>query len=302
MGNAMINSDKDGCGLVGDMFKGLVVGAAAGAGGAWVGGAVAGALKFGGFASGFLSGAAGGGASGFVNSAGNAWTSGADFGQGLKAGLIGGGLGALSGGVIGGIASGISSSLEGYSFWDGSRTDQFVIGSSQYEQIANNYNSSSQANTNDDILKIRMMDEFGISEGCYNIQAITTKTGRGFGMTNSGRYVNLKTNELVGSYVRHFTTGYSDLHVSAYYTLCDAVAFRAISGHELIHAYHYFAIQNVVSKYSEMGAYKYTYDVYMKNGQITSGLFTMYNSMAKGFWGSYPSQYQIPMVLRLFPH
>ena len=112
MGNAMINSDKDGWGLVGDMFKGLLVGAAAGAAGAWAGGVVAGALgtatTFGGaVANGAIIGASGGFAGGFVGGAGNAWINGADFGQGMQAGLTGGGYGALFGGLIGGISGGI---------------------------------------------------------------------------------------------------------------------------------------------------------------------------------------------------
>jgi len=49
MGQAMISSDKTGWGLVGDMFKGALVGGAAGAIGAWAGGVVSSALNFGGF-------------------------------------------------------------------------------------------------------------------------------------------------------------------------------------------------------------------------------------------------------------
>ena len=114
MGQAMISSDKDGLGLVGDMFKGLFVGAAASAAGAWAGGAAVGALfsqpasTFGGFVvQGAVGGFAGGALGGFVGGAGNAWMGGASFGQGLQYGLIGGGYGALGGALIGGISGGI---------------------------------------------------------------------------------------------------------------------------------------------------------------------------------------------------
>lgn len=103
MGNAMISSDKSGWGLVGDMAKGLFVGAAGGAAGAWAGGAIAGSITAGGFIEGSLSGIAGGFSGGFIGSSGDAWLSGAGFGAGLKAGLIGGGISAGIGGLIGGL-------------------------------------------------------------------------------------------------------------------------------------------------------------------------------------------------------
>lgn len=103
MGNAMISSDKSGWGLVGDMAKGLFVGAAGGAAGAWADGAIAGSITAGGFIEGSLSGIAGGFSGGFIGSSGDAWLSGAGFGAGLKAGLIGGGISAGIGGLIGGL-------------------------------------------------------------------------------------------------------------------------------------------------------------------------------------------------------
>ncbi len=115
----MINSDKDGWGLVGDMFKGLVVGAAAGAAGAWAGGAISGALNFGGFAGGALSGGAGGAAGGFVGGAGNAWANGASLNEGLKAGIINGGIGAATGALFGGIIAGIDAVKSDTRFWNG---------------------------------------------------------------------------------------------------------------------------------------------------------------------------------------
>jgi len=96
MGQAMISSDKDGLGLVGDMFKGLFVGAAASAAGAWAGGAAVGALfsqpasTFGGFVvQGAVGGFAGGALGGFVGGAGGAWMNGAGLEQGLEFGIKG---------------------------------------------------------------------------------------------------------------------------------------------------------------------------------------------------------------------
>jgi len=117
-------------------------------------------------------------------------------------------------------------------------------------------------------------------------------------MTNSGRYVNFKSGDMVGGYVKHFSAGYSDFHISPHYSNGDVIAFRAVAGHELIHAYHYYALPNVSSVYTERVAYKYTHDVYMNNGRFTSALSTMKAAMfnsSGSFWGPYPTQYQIPL-------
>jgi len=119
MGQAMISSDKQGWGMVGDMAKGLFVGAAAGAAGAWTGGAVAGAIGTGGFLGGAASGFVGGFSGGFVGGAGGAWMNGADFGQGLSAGLNGGITSGLISGGIGGLVGGFSSMSKHGNFWDG---------------------------------------------------------------------------------------------------------------------------------------------------------------------------------------
>ncbi len=123
-------------------------------------------------------------------------------------------------------------------------------------------------------------------------------------MDNSGIYVNLKSRNMVGGYVRNFSTGYSDVHISPFYSNGDAVAFRAIAGHELIHAYYYYALPNVKTIYTERVAYKYTHDVYMSEGRFSAALSTMKTAMwnsSGSFWGgAYPSQYQIPSPYRFY--
>ena len=283
------------------VFSGAFGGAAGGLAATAVGNAIG--SSFGGFLGGALQGAAGGAAGGFVGGSLNAWMSGASFGDGLLAGLKGAGMGALAGGVIGGVARGIYDHRNGYSFVDGSKVDEFVVGSGQYEELANGYNSSTQADINDEVLNMRMQHEFGVKKGDFNIQDITTRTGKGYGMSTSGDYVNLKTGNVVGGYVKNYSTGYSDFHISLRYTNADALSFRAVAGHELIHIYHYYALPSVNSVYSERVAYKYTHDVYMGGGRITSALSTMNTAMfysGGSFWGSYPVQYQIPSPYKFY--
>jgi RHS repeat-associated protein len=287
----------------GDFFSALGIGALAGAAGGVAGQAVAGAISFGGFAGGALTGGAGGAAGGFVGGAGNAWMNGANFGSGISAGLIGGGIGALTGGLTGGLIKGISDYRNGYSFWNGSKVDELVIGSAQYELNANGYNSSSEANTWDEYLKLRMYDEFGFSEGDFNVSDITTRTTKGFGMTTDGNYIDIGSKSIVGGYRYSTTTGYQEIHISPYYTKSDVVNFRAVAGHEIIHAFHHYTLPSFSSVFSERVAYKYTHDVYMNNGNFSSAFSTMKTAMFNSggsFWGSYPAQYQIPSPFRFY--
>jgi RHS repeat-associated protein len=284
---------------LGDAFTAFGIGALGGLAGAGVGQAVAGALHIGGFAAGALTGGAGGAAGGFVGGAGNAWFNGASFGSGLTAGLKAGAIGAIGGALVGGLARGITDASKGFNFWDGTRVDEFSLNSINYEKLANNYNSSEYANNNDEILKFKIEKDFGIKEGDFKIENITTKTGKGYGMNTRGEYVSLDTKDLVGGYVRSSSSGFSKMHISPRFANGDIVDFRAVVGHEIIHAYHRSFLPGVERIFTERVAYKYTYDVYMNNNRISSALSTMQTAILNKsgcFWGSYPVQYQIPKV------
>ena len=145
-------------GGVGDFFKAAGIGALSGAAGAGASQLVSGAVIWGGFGGGALIGSAGGAASGFVGGAGNAWMGGASFGQGVKTGLINGGIGAITGALAGGLFRGFSDYKNGYNFWNGSIVEELSgeqITSSV--RVAEGYNSSLSAETNDEILRDRYM-------------------------------------------------------------------------------------------------------------------------------------------------
>ncbi len=297
MGQAMISSDKTGWGLVGDMFKGALVGGAAGALGAWAGGVVSGALNFGGFFGGAISGGAGGGLGGFVGGAGNAWLlQGANFGQGIQAGLIGGGIGLASGALLGGITRGISDYKNGYDFWNGSKIQTFGFGNQNTKDIISNYDVSNSAKSNDLYLKNRMDEMFGISEGDLGIKKITTMGNDLYGVNSDGFYVDNKTNELVGGFADLRSNGKSFLHVSPHYSLTpDNVMFRVVAGHELVHVYHNYTLLHVNSVFTERVAYKYSSDVLIANGRIADYMnaMTIGSSYFKNI-GFFPPQYKIP--------
>ena len=298
MGSAMVSSEKSGWGLAGDMFKGLFVGAASGAAGAWAGGAVAGSLTAGGFISGGLTGMASGFSGGFVGCSGNAWLSGAGFGGGLKAGLIGGGLAGAFSGFTGGLIRGFTDMANGYNFWNGSKTSEFVIGVN-HAKIAENYNSSLAAEFNDENLNTRILEEFDIQKGDMGIEKITTKTGRKYGMITDETYVNKKTGANVAGYLDRFSGGKSELHISPKFAGGNIVDFRAVVGHELIHAYHHnILMENCLSKFTESVAYRYSAGVYFSAGRIQDAIGQVRTALKLNFWQSYPSSYSLPKMMK----
>lgn len=229
--------------------------------------------------------------------------SGAGFGAGLKAGLIGGGLAAAFGGVSGGLIRGFTDMAKGYSFWDGSKTSNFVIGSveqqSGYKVNAKNYNNSgTYVESNEVELKARMLEEFGVSEGDIGIERITTKAGNGLGMTSDGIYVDNKGNT-IGGITKRFSTGKTLIRISPKYAVNNMLDFQAIAGHELIHAYHYYAFGNTFnSSFSESVAYRYSVGTYV-GGRNMGAAFSMYKTAIRlNSWGYYPDSYTIPKSLR----
>jgi RHS repeat-associated protein len=288
----------------GKFWSSAGIGALAGAAGAGVGQAAAGTLGFGGFYGGCIIGGSGGAAGGAILGSGNAWANGANFGDGLLSGFKGSLTGSFTGAFFwGGVTRGLSDLIKGYSFWDGIKTDPIYTGLSPNEQLANNYNNSTLAETNDDVLKLKMSKDFNVEEGDYAIRKITTQTSRGFGMTTRGNYVEIRTGSGVGGYCRSSTAGWSEIHISPYNTcLADNVTFRATAGHELIHSYHYFILHNVSEIFTERVAYKYTYDVYMNNGYYGAALKTFQIASNNLFWGYSTPQYTLPFeVLRYLP-
>jgi hypothetical protein len=208
-------------------------------------------------------------------------------------------------GLIKGFAGGIDAVRHGGDFWTGiNSTYEFDEGLGKYEIIAKDYNTSSEAELYDELLKIRMQEEFSVTEGNFKIQKITTKTGIEFGMTNTGKYINLKTGRMVGGYIKYVKSfGHSEFHLSPYYSIGDIVNFRAIAGHELIHAYHYSALPIVRGEFTERVAYRFTYNTYISAGQFDKAFSVMHSAISNPsglFWGSYPIQYQIPSPFKFY--
>ena len=175
---------------IGDAFKAFGVGALAGLAGAGAGAGVTGVIKIGGFAAGAAIGGAAGAAGGLVGGSGNAWINGASFGEGLVAGLKSAGIGAVSGAVLGGVVRGITDANKGFDFWDGSKIDEITTGQVNLDAQTIRYNNSNIAKENDIRLKENIESDFGVKEGDYNINKITTKTSKNYKITSHGYYLN----------------------------------------------------------------------------------------------------------------
>ncbi|NEN25325.1 hypothetical protein G3O08_17650, partial [Cryomorpha ignava] len=291
------NAGLTGSNLLEYTLGSAVIGGFSGGVGTSVGAGVSASLSIGGFAGGAIAGAAGGAAGGFVGGFLGTTFNNSTFGtnhNALNGGLKGAAIGGLAGGIGGGLTRGITDMRNGYSFWDGSTVDEVIIQGGNPEALAARYNSSSIADINDEYLKIRIQDDYRITEGDFGIKNITTKTGRGYGLDQSGTYVDLKSGNSVGGYVRRFSTGTSNLHVSPKYTTAANVSFRSVAGHELIHAYHHYTIPSFSRIFSERVAYKYTYDTFMGAGQFNNAMKVYNTANTHGFWGAYPPHYQIP--------
>ena len=76
----------------------------------------------------------------------------------------------------------------------------------------------------------------------------------------------------------------------------NSLLFREVCGHELIHSYHVYKLGLSFKRtYSEMVAYQYSINLYIRNGYTIYAHFTLMRLAAKfGFLGNYPNSYALP--------
>lgn len=144
---------------------------------------------------------------------------------------------------------------------------------------------------------------YGVSEGDFGIEKITTMGNDRFSVNTDGLFVKNSTNEIAGGFADLVSNGKTKFHVSAYYTLTpDDVMFRVVAGHELVHAYHNFVLPKVDGIMTERVAYQYSSDVWVANGRLIDyGNAMRWGSTYMQYRGSYPPQYNIPRsIFRFF--
>jgi hypothetical protein len=272
------------------------IGALAGAAGAGAGAGISSVMSIGGFGGGFISGVTGGLAGAFVTGAGNAWTQGASFGQGFLAGIGSGVKGGVIGGAIGGITGGLKAKMAGADFWDGYFESKLTAGTTakptvQQKLMATEYNKHSAG---DDFTFRDKADRFfNFREGDLGFHS-STNVPEGWGLHFEGKYIDPKGGIALG-----VIRGYLDkpwtysMHISPYVVGSDDVFFRAIVGHELIHAYHYSIFgTDYVSLYSEASAYRYSYETFSNAGRASD----FYKGNEWYLKVSYPPSYGWPFL------
>ena len=284
----------------GDFLFSAGIGGLAGMAGAAAGSAAASAVGIGGFLGGAASGAASGAVAGSITSFGNTFMSSHNLGTSIGYGVLGGIMGALSGGLMGGLSRGILDARHGYDFLDGSFYEEFEIGDvgdkGNYKKHAAVYDNSHLADSNDKYLKERIYNTYGVKEGDFNINVITTRA-KHYGLTDLGWYINTRKGYIVAGYVYNNTAIMGvEYHISPYVTSSSDIIFQAYAGHELIHAYHRYILGlSYQNFFSEIVAYKYSYSIFMGANMFEDANRTFIIATSTNQWGYYyPLSYKIP--------
>ncbi len=293
--NTVIQGYMGNINSAGDFALAFGIGAASGAVGAWAGGAAFSAAAVGGFQGGFAAGMAGGAAGGFIGGAGNSWMNGASFGDGLLAGCNGAIVGAMVGGVTGGLSRGIVDCHKGYNFLDGTKTVDFPAPNTGSMTINEAYPNIRNFSGFDQVepqetawLQQRTSWSFGFTEGEMGVTSLTTQPPKGFIVDPStGFFIGENGRQILGR-ATFVSTGLSEVQISPFAsTHASEGVFRAVVGHELTHAYHFFTMPEVNGLYSERAALDYSYMEYYR-----AGYSDLLNTISTNH--GYPSSYYVP--------
>jgi hypothetical protein len=137
-----------------------------------------------------------------------------------------------------------------------------------------------------------MNSEFGYQAGMLDNGTLTTRPPSDYGLTQSQYYMK-PNGSLSGGNFRGILGVPStyQMHISPNVTFGNIVDFRAIAGHELIHAIHASVLGNV-GKWSEAAAYKYSNNVFMNAGR--------FNDIRYLSTPLYPSNYDVYRLFRFW--
>jgi len=252
-----------------------------------------------GFASGAVSGAVGGFAGGFIAGTYMTGLNNVMYGQNnnaFVAGLKAGAIGAVGGFIIGGVSGGIYAKSHGRDFWTGKGTIEYfdVTGKTNYKEslrIAESYNKSDAQIYDTEFTKEFVSDTWGIKEGDFGIEKITTKAGKNIGYSQNGLFAK-PDGSVAAGYRINTGLGKSAIHISRWATK-DIVHLEATAGHEIIHAIHHSMISFVNQRYSESVAYHYSASVYFKNGYFSAGSYALLRGNTWSDYISVPSIYKL---------
>jgi hypothetical protein len=200
----------------------------------------------------------------------------------MKAGLTSG----ITSGIIGGISNGMAAEKIKGNYWtgEGAIVGEYVIPSktssgtehkptmADYARAAEyNEPTNAQANSDTYLLNLRTRKEFDLGVGDYNVSDITTRPGP-YAMDASGYYLN--SNGKVGGFLQYEGNGLYSMHISPEYALGSSITnFKAVVGHEWIHAIHHSLVTPYVNRWSEHVAYQYAAHIYQSANDIYNAAY-----------------------------
>ena len=151
---------------------------------------------------------------------------------------------------------------------------------------AEEYNKSKRALKDSERLKKRITKNFG-DRNWYPDDISTKVNTERYGLDKKSNAVNIKAKKryIVGGYYDRST---KKLVVSPFVTRYykdGGLLFRAVAGHELIHAFHHNQYgDNYSKKLSEDIAYRYSYDVFYDAGYTEQAYNLAKTASKRGFW------------------
>lgn len=101
---------------------------------------------------------------------------------------------------------------------------------------------------------------------------------------NSNLLYHIESGALVGgATMKMYGSNSSGIFISPGYVNADPVTFKAIVGHELIHAIHISSISNYIWNYSEYVAYNYTQTVFNQAGEHAYAMGALITKFTLGY-------------------
>lgn len=289
------------------LSAGIVGGIIGGISGA-IGNSVAKALESvealtGGFANGAITGAAQGASSGLLGGIGNTMLNGGSIGDGFRHGLFDGGKGMLMSGIIGGVTSGLAAKEKGFKFWNGhgeiNELGESPLNSAKTKEAKEG--AKIYKKNKDEIKKDMNSLQDGLNSANFNDKLkskiiFKTTPNKNYGLLQKeGVYYNLETGNRVNGYTLKTSSGKVFVHISPGVVNGNFTKFVAVTGHELIHAYHYITLGNNFNKIlSESAAYDFTYNVYLSAGDLHNAWETLRTQLSIGYFKGIAPTYEVP--------
>lgn len=262
----------------------------------------------GGFANGAITGAAQGASNGLLGGIGNTMLNGGSIGDGFRQGLFDGGKGMLMSGIIGGVTSGLAAKEKGFKFWNGhgeiiefsgGKVDPFST--KEAKNLLDNYNSDKWMKEGDMIQLENNLNKAGFNSELTNKVTFETSapsrktTNLNLGLTTKGFYYDCESSNIVYGYAVPTVSGRIFIHISPGVVRGDLTQFTAVTGHELIHAYHYITLGNNFNKIlSESVAYDFSYNIFLNSGDLINAWKILNIQILHGYFKGITPNYEVP--------